>query len=315
MTGRGFPPILDFGHLASLLGRTPAYLASAINGTKCHYRQFVIPKRRGGARTISAPYPALLECQQWINREILEHIDVHSAAHGFRRKRSIATNASQHLNKACLLKMDIKDFFPSIKLRRVIAVFRDLGYPKNISVYLGRLCSLDGQLPQGAATSPAMSNIIAKQLDCRLLGVAKKWRLRYTRYADDLCFSGPHISIQFPKLVSRICEEEGLQINASKTQLCRSKGRRIVTGLSVSGERLRVPRAFKREVRQEMHYIKVHGYWSHVSKRKIRNPFYLQSLYGKLMFWRWIEPDNSFVNSAFDVLRNLVHENGEFEKD
>ena len=302
-----FPIIFDFYHLSSLLGRTPAYLASVINGTIHHYREFQIPKRKGGKRTINAPYPALLECQQWINNEILRRIHVHRTSHGFCRKRSIVSNASQHLNQACLLKMDLKDFFPSINIRRVICVFQKVGYPKNIAVYLARLCCLNDCLPQGAATSPSISNIVCHRLDSRLFSLARGWELRYTRYADDLAFSGKRISMRFLEAVTAVISDEGFEVNRKKTRLCRSNGRRIVTGLSVSGSQLSVPRQYKRKLRQEIYYIQKYGMQSHSAKRKITNPFYLDSLHGKLIFWNWVEPNNRFVESALEWIRSNIY--------
>lgn len=308
MIGAGLPVIFEFAHLAALLGRTPEYLASAVNSPSNHYRLFKIPKRRGGWREISAPYPALLQCQQLVNNTILQRGSIHEAAHGFRKKKSIVTNASKHLAQRCLLKMDLEDFFPSIPIRRVIKVFRYLGYPPNVSFYLARLCCLDDALPQGAATSPALSNIIARRMDARLAGLAPKWDLQYTRYADDMAFSGSEIPTKFIKVVQEIVEDEGFRINADKTKLCRSKAKRVVTGLSVSGEELKVPRAYKRRLKQEVYYIRRFGYFSHVSKMRIKDPFYIDSIFGKLQFWKWIEPDNSFANEALEWISNVVEE-------
>jgi hypothetical protein len=165
---KGLPVIFDFNHLCKLLGRQEDYLASAINASAHHYRKYKIPKRRGGYRSICAPYPALLECQQWINKNILEVVSLHSAAHGFCKSRSILTNASEHLGKHSLLKIDLKDFFPSIEKPRIINVFRNLGYNRKVSFYLAALCCLDDCLPQGAASSPALSNIVSFGLDVRL---------------------------------------------------------------------------------------------------------------------------------------------------
>lgn len=304
--GRGLPVVFEFGHLADLLGRTRQYLASAVNSPADHYRVFRIPKRRGGFRTISAPYPALLECQQWVLRYILPAVRVHSAAHGFLKKRTIKTNASLHLGKKCLLKMDLADFFPSIELPRVIKVFRMLGYSKDVSFYLAALCTLDEHLPQGAATSPALSNTIAFGLDNRLSGLAKKWKLKYTRYADDLTFSGDWISLRFPKIVGEIVEDEGFEVQHSKTRVSRNPGKRTVTGLSVRGEKLRTTREFRRQLKQEVHYILKFGYHSHSSKLKIRDPFYLQSVLGRLLFWKWIEPDNEYVGASCERIQSLI---------
>jgi len=305
----GLPVIFEFRHLAALLGRTPGYLASAVNCTESHYREFEIPKRRGGKRTIDAPYPALLECQQWINHHILAKVPIHSAAHGFVTKKSILTNAWLHCAKTHLLKMDLKDFFPSIQMSRVIKVFQVLGYPNNVAFYLARLCCFKGSLPQGAATSPALSNVIARRLDARLSGLAQKQDLRYSRYADDLVFSGAEIYPWLIQAVERIAGDEGFKVNAEKTQLIRSARRRIVTGLSVVGKRPHLPASYKRRVRQDVHYIVKFGYDSHVRKLKIRNPFYLDSLFGKLTFWKSVEPKNAFVKEflpKIEAIKNLA---------
>jgi RNA-directed DNA polymerase len=309
MLAVNLPPIFEIYHLANLLGRTPSYMVSAIHKPEYHYRTFTIPKRHGGNREISAPYPALLECQQWINRFILQRVRIHPSAYGFRKRRSIKTNAGKHLGKPHLLKMDLADFFPSIKLNRIIAVFRHLDYPPNIAFYLARLCCLNDSLPQGAATSPSLSNIIAYRLDARLSGLAMACGLTYTRYADDFTFSGHPITIKFPDIVEKIVREEGFEVRHEKTHLCRSRGKRIVTGLSVSGNKLTVPRQYKREIRQEIHHIRAHGYLSHIKKRKIRDPFYLDTLYGRLMFWKWIEPNNPFLATAIPRVQSLMSSN------
>ena len=202
--------------------------------------------------------------------------------------------------------MDLADFFPSIKLNRVIGVFRHFGYPPNVAFYLARLCCLNGELPQGAATSPSLSNTIAFRLDARLSGLSKACGLVYTRYADDLTFSGDRITIKFPDIVKKIVHEEGFIVRDDKTHLCRSSGKRIVTGFSVARDKLTVPRQYKRKLRQELHHIFVHGYMSHIKKLKIRDPQYLDSLYGRLVFWNWVEPSNPFVTSSLPRIRALM---------
>lgn len=303
---RGFPVIFEFNHLAQLLGRTPGYLASAVNAPEYHYRTFRIPKRKGGHREISSPYPALLACQQWINNNILSRVKIHKSAHGFVSGKSILTNAKLHLGQRCLLKIDLEEFFPSIKINYVIKIFRNCGYPANVAFYLARLCCKDGKLPQGAATSPALSNIVAYSLDARLSGVAKKFHLKYTRYADDITFSGDRISINTLQILDEIIRDQGFQINREKTHLCRSKGKRIVTGLSVANDRLRVPREYKRKIKQEIYYTLKYGYFSHLTHKRIREPFYLDSIYGKLQFWRHIEPDDRFANKVAPNFLRLI---------
>lgn len=142
------PIIFDFTHLAMLLSRTEYYLASVVNSSENHYREFQIRKRSGGFRTISAPYPALLEMQRWLLNKILENVKYSPYSHGFANHKSIVTNARIHKNQKNILKIDLKDFFPSIKINRIITIFKYLGYPTNISFYLASICCLDGALPQ-----------------------------------------------------------------------------------------------------------------------------------------------------------------------
>lgn len=301
----GFPVIFEFSHLAKLLGRNEEYLASVINATNYHYRIYSIPKRSGGLRKISAPYPALLECQRWINENILSKIHVHEAAHGFITGKSIKSNAEKHLGSNNLLKLDLKDFFPSIKKNQIIQIFKECGYPNNISFYLASICCLDNCLPQGAATSPALSNIITYGLDSRLSGLSLKYGLIYSRYADDLTFSGDKISIKTKEIILKIIIEQGFVINKEKIHLCRSKGKRIVTGLSVAGQKLMVPREYKRKLRQDVHYIIKYSHVSQAKYRGIKNPFFLDSIYGKLVFWNNIEPNNIFVKESMENIRKL----------
>jgi hypothetical protein len=169
----GAPVIFDLKHLSLLLGRTPAYLASVINGSSSHYRVFEIPKRSGGKRQITCPFPALLECQYWIYTHILSARKIHATAHGFAINKSIITNARIHVGQEHFLKIDLKDFFPSIGINRVIAIFLSLGYTKDVSFYLAALCCYDKALPQGSPTSPVLSNLVAKGMDARLFGLAR----------------------------------------------------------------------------------------------------------------------------------------------
>lgn len=294
------PIIFDFQHLAQLLGRQPFYLASVVNSPDNHYREFKIKKRSGGYRLITAPFPALLEMQEWIYQNILIQIPINPCAHGFTAKKSIITSSKLHTGKKELLKLDLKDYFPSIKINRIISIFKNLGYPNIIAFYLASICSFEEGLPQGAPTSPILSNIISKELDKRLLSLSKKFNLKYTRYADDLTFSGENIPSTFIKYVTDIITNEGFNVNEAKTRLYKSntdkiKGKRIVTGISVSEEKIKIPRKYKRELKQELHYIFTFGLHSHISKLKIKKINYIYSVIGKVNFWLSVEPDNEYA--------------------
>lgn len=295
--------IIDFNHLAKLLGVENHILSSMIHDSKAFYYTFEIPKRKGGFRKISAPFPILLNAQRWIYENILAKQPLHECSKGFVKTKSIIDNAKPHLNQKQLLKMDIKDFFPTININRVMSVFRVLGYTKKISYYLASICCLEGVLPQGAATSPCLSNIIAKRLDYRLSGFAKKFQLTYSRYADDFTFSGNQISLRIIEYIESIVSDEGFEINKTKSKLIGQNGQKIITGISISSGKLTIPKKTKREVRKNIHYILKNGLFEHQKNINSNDPIYVERLLGFLIFWLSVEPDNKFIKSSIEKLK------------
>ncbi|MCG3879368.1 RNA-directed DNA polymerase [Psychrobacter sp. Ps6] len=258
--------------------------------TNIPYTHFTINKRNGTPRQIWSPIPRLKFVQRWILENILNNLTTHGAAHGFVRGKSIVTNAAVHSNSALLIKLDVKDFFPSVHWRRVKGVFRHAGYPEQIATLLALLCTesprqmvqqngktyyvalSDRALPQGAPTSPALTNIVCLNLDRRLTGLADKMGLRYSRYADDLTFSLPANSTstenatqpsdhnqligQLLGSVHKILREEGFILNGDKTRIIRMGNQHTVTGMVVNGEGVpRVPRKIKRMLRAALHNL------------------------------------------------------------
>lgn len=304
------PIVFELEHLSLLIGVEQQELRKMINSSKSFYHTFQIRKRSGGMRTIQAPYPSLLMCQDWIYKNILINKQVHAAAHGFVPGRSIFSNASVHLNSKCLMKMDLKDFFPSIRINWVISFFRSIGYADNVSFNLAALCCNEGRLVQGASTSPFLTNILLAGLDERLFLLAKKYNLKFTRYADDLTFSGRYIPYKLIGVVTEIVIDYGLVVNEKKTRLQIGTNKKIVTGLSVAGPTLAVPRSFKRDLKADLHYMRRFGFDSHVAKMKIRNPYYIDSIIGKLNFWLQAEPSNAEALAGIDMMKGI--QSGEF---
>src|SRR5437588_732273 len=280
------PPLDTPQQLAEGLGLTVpqlrwlAYHREA--ATKVHYYRFTIPKRDGSERPIWAPLPKLKAAQQWLRVHIVEKLIVHGSAHGFLPGHSTLSNASVHRYPKLVLKMDIKEFFPTVSLPRVKGVFRKAGYREQVATLMALLCTEAPReivnhggkeyyvalgprcLPQGAPTSPGLTNTLCLRLDQRLAGLAKKYGWRYTRYADDLTFSLPHGHDGPPNLgklmgvVRRIVEEEGFAINPEKTRVARKGGRQTVTGLVVNGgARPRVARKLRRQLRAAVHNLKL----------------------------------------------------------
>ena len=226
-----------------------------------HYHYRVLAKRFGSVRLIEAPKPRLKELQRRILAEILNRIPPHRAAHGFVPGRSIKTFAAPHVNQRVVLRMDLQDFFPSVSGARIQACFRTMGYPESVADLLGGICTTtaprdvwgDAQslyarphLPQGAPASPALANLCAYRADCRLSGLAKSAGAAYTRYADDLAFSGgeafERCAERFSIHVAAILLEEGFQVHHRKTRIMRQGVRQYLTGLAVN-RRMNVIRA------------------------------------------------------------------------
>jgi hypothetical protein len=278
------PPLDSPQQLAEALGLTVARLRWLAYhrdaATRLHYRRFVIPKRGGGERAIWAPLPTLKAAQHWVLRNIAEKLPVHGAAHGFLPGRSTLTNAAAHTDARVVVKMDVKEFFPTVTLKRVKGIFRKAGYREQVATLLALLCTeaprevveQDGKtyyvslgprcLPQGAPTSPALTNALCLRLDRRLSGLAKWLGWRYTRYADDLTFSLPAAHQGKPHLgtllglVRRVVEAEGFRIHPDKTRVHRRGGRQQVTGLVINGAGApRVPRALRRQLRAAAHNL------------------------------------------------------------
>ena len=234
---------------------------SEASGPLGHYHYRVLAKAGGSVRLIEAPKGRLKQMQQRILAEILEQVPAHDAVHGFRKGRSIRTFAAPHVGRQVLLRMDLRDFFPGFRAARVAAFFRTMGYPERVaerlagvctnaapaSVWAGCAADVDWEtrqmyrrahLPQGAPTSPALANAMAYRLDLRLSGLARATGAAYTRYADDLAFSG---DAEFERGVGRfmthamvIAMEEGFSVHARKTRVERQGVRQRLAGLVVN---------------------------------------------------------------------------------
>ncbi len=284
LAAAGLPALSTPADLAQALGlsiprlRWLAFHSEA--ATVSHYIRFTIPKRSGGTRTLAAPHRTLSRAQRLVFTQIVSRLPVESPAHGFITGRSILTNAQPHANRAIVVNMDLEDFFPSIGFPRVRSVFNRAGYSPAVATILALLCTecprrameYDGQryfvatgprgLPQGACTSPGLSNQVARRLDRRLGGLAAKLGITYTRYADDLTFSGDkELEGRIGYLMARvrhIAQDEGFAVNEAKSRVLRRSTAQVVTGLVVNS-RPGVARAEVRRLRAILHRARTEG--------------------------------------------------------
>lgn len=240
------------------------------------YRTFTIPKKNGGSRSIQSPSRTVRILQRKLLEALILVYKPHPAAHGFVPRKGILSNAKKHEGSRLMLNVDIEDFFPSIEFSRVRGVFiRRFGLPENVSTVLARLCCNTGDapdhLPQGAPTSPIISNMICHSMDRDLVRLSRRYGLYYTRYADDLTFStrrnsfpldvahvvGDQLEEVGPELLD-IITEHGFELSAKKSRAASRASRLSVTGLTVN-EFANVPRRYVRAIRGMLHAWQRYG--------------------------------------------------------
>jgi retron-type reverse transcriptase len=311
LAAQGLPVLVTPADVAAALGIPVPRLRWLCHhneaATRIHYVYFEVPKRSGGTRLLSAPHQQLGAAQQWIFEHVLSKLPTEAPAHGFVRGRSTVSNATPHLGQDVVVNLDLRDFFPSISWRRVRGLFAHLGYSPAAATVLALLCTeaprraveLDGRrfwvavgeraLPQGACTSPALSNQIARALDKRLDGMARKDGWRYTRYADDLTFSAPDAGqVNVGLLLARvrhIAEDEGFAVNEAKGRVQRASSRQTVTGVVVN-DKPGLPRQEVRRLRAILHGARKHGL---ASQNRDGHPHFESWLRGKLAYLQMID--------------------------
>lgn len=289
----GVPIILNTYQLSNILGIKWTVLKKVINNSQKMYYNFNISKRSGGKRMISMPNEVLKEIQSLIKKKILSNIKISDKANGFVENKSIITNAKVHLKQEKILNIDLEDFFPSIHKNRIYYIFKNIcGYSNDVSFCLTNLVTYKNSLPQGAPTSPILSNIVTYMMDIRLEKLSEKMGIRYTRYADDITFSGDKylINTKLLEYVNNIIEDCGFKINKKKTRFASKGNRQEVTGLIINNDTINVPKSYIRQIRQELYYIDKYGIKDHRAKVGFENKYYKEHLLGKILYVKSINP-------------------------
>lgn len=234
---------------------------------KGKYRTFYIDKSNGKKREINAPVGSLKILQRWVLEEILYKIKPSKYAYGFKKGENgspIFRCAEKHKNNTYLLKLDLKSFYPSIKRERIFYEFVNIGYNSRVANLLTNICSLKDSLPQGAVTSAFLANLICFKLDARIAGYCNKRNITYTRYADDLAFSGNDRDLlrNIFGMIKRIVEDEGFQLNDKKTMFMTPKNHKLLLGVTINNDRTKASKEVKRRIRAMIHYSMVTGDYS-----------------------------------------------------
>ena len=272
----GVTPIVSLAHLAHQTGANYHYLRQIIERRTNPYREFEINRSEGRRpRVISSPDPVLMDVQRWLLRRVLNKVAPHSSSYAYENGKSIRDCASRHLGARWLVKMDLHNFFHGIDERMVFEVFAGLGYSRLVALELTRVCTrtaafaahlnpnrfkvklrqdaeiptysttLLGFVPQGAPTSGALANLVSRPMDAAMHALATEHRLVYTRYADDMVFSGAGsfdraAAARIVRLATREIARMGFEVHKKKTRIVPPGARRIVLGLLVDGEKVRL---------------------------------------------------------------------------
>lgn len=317
LSSKDLPVIFSLMHFAKLLNIDFIELQSIIRNRNNHYSYYLIKKRKGGYRRIIAPHSNIKRIQNWIKNNILDRIEVHPLATGFVKGKSILNNANFHKDKSVILNVDLENFFETITEKRVYGIFKSLGYCKNLSVEFAKICTakisnfrFDGLneieqdyfkdmlnlkeavLVQGAPTSPSLSNLICRRLDSRLSNLAIKLGVNYSRYADDMTFSGEQDKLPNIKLLNEIIKDEDFKINWKKVGKYKKGQKQLVTGLLID-KKIRVPKKFKKEIYRHLHFCEKYGAHSHFQRVSPNKGYRKEWLLGKIMYINSIEPEEA----------------------
>ena len=301
------PFLMDDHQLSAFLAIGRKTLYQLARQTKEAYHPVQIPKKGGGVRQLFVPEPRLRRIQDRIYRHILIHLPISHYATAYRTGGSLRDNAAPHVGRRYVLKLDVADFFGSIHHDQVLRVLSETpGLSRQTAWLLSELCCLDGVLPQGAPTSPALSNLVLDRMDrtlgcwCQIQGIT------YTRYCDDLTFSADCPLEGAYEKAGNLLRDMGFSLNEKKTRFLTRATRQQVTGLTVN-EKVSVPNDYKRALRQELYYALRYGLCEAILGGK-QTAFlrdgqpdperYRAHLLGRVQYVLQIEPENKWFQEA-----------------
>lgn len=289
--------MIVYKELSSLvydLGFSSKTLYSVSNHISSHYHKVEVPKGNGEYRRLSVPDELLKAIQKKIVSVLLVHEEISPYATAYRFGGSTVANANPHLGAERIMKLDIRHFFDKIIYPMVKQkVFTEEKYSEANSILLSILCVYKDSLPQGAPTSPIISNIIMKDFDNKIGKWCENKGITYTRYCDDLTFSGEFIPKELIEVVKSELGKMGLYLNNKKTVVAGKGQKKQITGIVVN-EKLNTPINYKRKLRQELFYCRKYGVESHLKKKgnKVGKQEYLHKLLGKVNYVLSVDKDN-----------------------
>lgn len=301
-----------------------ACLYALANHAERHYEPIQIPKKNGKTRTLLAPDRLLCRVQKNILRHILEERPISPSAAAYHKEASPVLSAAVHVGQPLILKLDIEDFFGNITFPMVLRhAFPGQYFPPAVGTLLTSLCCYRDYLPQGAPTSPAISNLVMRPFDEYMEQWCKKRGIAYSRYCDDMTFSGDFDADAVRRKVYGYLRAMGLEPNREKTTVTRRGGRQLVTGIVVN-EKLQVPADYRRALRQEIYYSKKYGAEEHLNRTGRRHDFpegyegavrYLESLLGKINYVLSVNRKDAWFAEAKKTIEREIKDGREADHD
>lgn len=280
---------------------------SISNNIEKNYKIYKIKKRNGKYRNICEPSSNLKQIQKRILTNILNNKSISKYAKAYHKGVGLKDNAIPHINKEMILKLDIKDFFENISFVDIYnSCFSIEYFPKSVGMILTYLCTYDNHLTQGSPTSAYISNLVMKEFDEELGNWCNLKNISYTRYSDDMTFSGEFNPGELIVKVRKMLYKLGLELNNNKIHIVHKSSSQKVTGIVVN-EKLQVNIKYRNKIRQEIYYIKKFGLISHMKKSdiNIESKKYLNKLYGRILYVLQInEYDKEFIKYK-QFIKNL----------
>ncbi len=276
------------------------------NNIDLNYEEIIIKKKNKNLRYLNEPSPILKGIQKRILKNVLEEKMISKCAYAYKKGLSTILNAKSHVGCKVILKLDIENFFDNINFYKVYnSCFNENLYPKKLGMLLTNLCVYNDRLPQGSPTSGYISNIVLRNFDCNIDAYCKDKNINYTRYSDDMTFSGDFDIRKLIKYVNELLYKERFRLNKSKIKVVLNTTRQQVTGIVVN-EKINLSKNYKRKIRQEVYYVLKYGVKSHIKKRNINLSCnrYLSVLLGKINYVLTVNPnDKEFINYKNEIKR------------
>lgn len=301
------PIIFTQEHLCALLGYKPVYVYAVSNSPKKFYHHYQILKKNGKKRDISEPLPNLKEIQRWILENIIYRFEVSPYAKAYVKNKSIKDNVRFHRRQKKVLSLDIKDFYNNLTDWMVYQLFVEVGYDKSLAMMLTNLCCLEGGLPQGAPTSSGLSNILMKEFDYEVGNYCKSHKIRFTRYADDMTFSGDFNELEVIAFVKNRLKQMGLSLNKEKTRVRKQGQQQEVTGIIVN-YKPQIARSIRKDIRKNVYYINKYGLQSHLEHINEKRLNYIQHLFGLINYALFINSNDKELKKYKDDIKSILKE-------